>query len=169
MSISMYQASVPVFVRALSNLRAILEKGAAYAEARKIKPEVLLDCRLAIDMFPLTRQVQIATDQVKGCCARLAGVEAPKYEDNEACFADLYARIDKTIAFAKSFKPEQIDGSEERQVTIPSQRGPIEFKGQNYLLFFTTPNLHFHCTTAYAILRHNGVEVGKMDYLGGTQ
>lgn len=168
MTISMYQVSVPVFVRALSNLRKNLEKGEAHAEAKKIKPEVLLNCRLALDMFPLTRQVQIATDQVKGCCARLAGVEVPKYEDNESSFAELYARIDKTIAFAKSFKPEQIDGSEGRQVTLPSPRGPMEFKGQDYLLFFNLPNFYFHCTTAYAILRANGVEVGKMDFLGGV-
>jgi uncharacterized protein len=166
MSISMYQASVPVFVSALSNLRAILQKGEAYAEARKIKPEVLLNDRLAADMFPLTRQVQIASDAVKGCGARLAGVEVPKYEDNEASFADLYARIDKTVAFVKSLKPEQFEGSEERQVTLPSQRGPMEMKGLAYLQFLALPNLYFHCTTTYLILRHRGVEVGKMDYLG---
>ena len=166
MSISMYQVSVPVFVRALSNLRAILEKGAAHAEARKFKPEVLLNDRLAPDMHPLTRQVQIATDQVKGCAARLAGVEVPKFEDNEASFEDLYSRIDKTLAFVKSLKPEQIDGSENKDVSLPTPRGPLEFKGQPYLLFFVHPNLYFHCTTAYAILRHNGVELGKMDFIG---
>jgi hypothetical protein len=166
MSISMYQVSVPVFVRALTNLRAILEKGAAHAEARKFKPEVLLNDRLAPDMHPLTRQVQIATDQVKGCAARLAGVEVPKFEDNEASFEDLYARIDKTLAFVKSLKPEQIDGSENKDVSLPTPRGPLEFKGQPYLLFFVHPNLYFHCTTAYAILRHNGVELGKMDFVG---
>jgi len=166
MSISMYQVSVPVFVRALSNLRAILEKGAAHAEAKKFKPEVLLNDRLAPDMHPLTRQVQIATDQVKGCAARLAGVEVPKFEDNEASFEDLYARIDKTVAFVKSLKPEQIDGSENKDVSLPTPRGPLEFKGQPYLLFFVHPNLYFHCTTAYAILRHNGVELGKMDFIG---
>jgi len=166
MSISMYQVSVPVFVRALSNLRAILEKGAAHAEAKKFKPEVLLNDRLAPDMHPLTRQVQIATDQVKGCAARLAGVEVPKFEDNEASFEDLYARIDKTLAFVKSLKPEQIDGSENKDISLPTPRGPLEFKGQPYLLFFVHPNLYFHCTTAYAILRHNGVELGKMDFIG---
>ena len=166
MSISMYQVSVPVFVRALTNLRAILEKGAAHAEARKFKPEVLLNDRLAPDMHPLTRQVQIATDQVKGCTARLAGLEVPKYEDNEVTFEDLYARIDKTLAFIKSIKPEQIDGSEGKDITLPSPRGPIEFKGQSYLLFFVLPNLYFHSTTTYSILRHNGVELGKMDFLG---
>ena len=166
MSISMYQVSVPVFVRALTNLRSILEKGAAHAEARKFKPEVLLNDRLAPDMHPLTRQVQIATDQVKGCAARLAGVEVPKFEDNEASFEDLYARIDKTLAFVKSLKPEQIDGSENKDISLPTPRGPLEFKGQPYLLFFVHPNLYFHCTTAYAILRHNGVELGKMDFIG---
>ncbi len=166
MSISMYQVSVPVLARALTNLRAILEKGAAHAEAKKFKPEVLLSGRLAPDMFPLTKQVQVVTDQAKGCVARLAGVEVPKYEDSEATFEELYARIDKTLAFLKSFKPEQIDGSEGRDVTLPSPRGPLEFKGQAYLLGFVLPNVFFHCTTAYAILRHNGVELGKMDYLG---
>ena len=166
MSISMYQVSVPVFVRALTNLRSILEKGAAHAEARKFKPEVLLNDRLAPDMHPLTRQVQIATDQIKGCVARLAGVEVPKFEDNEATFEDLYARIDKTLAFIKSVKPEQIDGSEGKDVTLPTPRGPLEFKGQPYLLFFVLPNVYFHCTTTYSILRHNGVELGKMDFIG---
>ena len=166
MSISMYQVSVPVFVRALSNLRAILEKGAAHAEARKFKPEVLLNDRLAPDMHPLTRQVQIATDQIKGCAARLAGVEVPKYEDNEVTFEDLYARIDKTVAFIKSLKPEQIDGSENKDISLPTPRGPMEFKGQPYLLFFVLPNVYFHCTTTYSILRHNGVELGKMDFVG---
>ena len=167
MSISMYQTSVPVFIRALGNLRNVLSKGEAYAEAKKVKPEVLLNDRLCADMFPLTRQVQIASDMAKGCAARLAGVEAPKYEDNEASFAELYARIDKTVAFLKTFKPEQIDGSEGRDITLPSPRGAMEFKGLDYLLGFVTPNLYFHCTTAYAILRHNGVELGKMDFVGG--
>jgi hypothetical protein len=166
MTISMYQASVPAFVRALGNLRVILEKGAAHAAAKQYKPEVLLNSRLAPDMFPLTRQVQIVTDQIKGSSARLAGVEVPKFEDNEASFEDLYARIDKTLAFINSLKPEQIDGSEERHITLPSPRGAMEFKGQPYLLFFVYPNVYFHCTTAYAILRHNGVEVGKMDFIG---
>jgi hypothetical protein len=162
----MYQASVPVFARALGNLRAILEKGEAHAAAKNFKPEVLLNDRLAPDMLPLTRQIQIATDGVKGCSARLAGIEVPKYEDNEASFADLYARLDKTIAFINSIKPEQIDGSEGKDISLPSPRGTMEFKGQPYLLFFVLPNMYFHCTTAYAILRHNGVEIGKMDFLG---
>jgi hypothetical protein len=166
-TISLYQASVPVFIRALTNLKAVLHKGEAFAEAKKIKPEVLLNDRLCVDMFPLTRQVQIACDMTKGAGARLAGVEVPKYEDNEASFAELYARIDKTVDFLKTLKPEQIDGQEERHISLPSPRGTMEFKGQPYLLGFVMPNVYFHCTTAYAILRHNGAELGKMDFIGG--
>ena len=166
MSISMHRASAPVFIRALTNLKTILQKGEAHAEAKKFKPEVLLNDRLCPDMFPLIRQVQIATDMSKGCAARLAGVDVPKYEDTEASFGELYARIDKTVEFLKSIKAEQIDGSEGRDITLPSPRGTMEFKGLDYLLGFVTPNLYFHCTTAYAILRHNGVELGKMDFIG---
>ncbi|WP_437815218.1 DUF1993 domain-containing protein [Sorangium sp. So ce1078] len=166
MSISMYQASIPVFVRTFGNLAAILKKAAAYAEAKKIDPRVLLDARLAPDMLPLTRQVQIASDSAKGCGARLAAVDVPKYEDNEASFDDLQARIAKTIAFLNSLRPEQIDGSEDREVTIPTRDQPMKFKGQPYLLYFALPNVFFHVTTAYAILRHNGLDIGKMDYLG---
>lgn len=166
MSVSMYQISVPVFARALGNLRAVLQKGAAHAEAKKFKPEVLLNSRLAPDMLPLTQQVQIATDQIKGSVSRLAGVEIPKYEDKETTFEELYARIDKTLAYIKEFKPEQIDGSEGKQITMQTPRGNLEFKGQDYLLFFVQPNVYFHCTTAYDILRHNGVEIGKMDFIG---
>ncbi|MBL6750029.1 MAG: DUF1993 domain-containing protein [Nevskia sp.] len=165
MTISMYQASVPVFTRALTALRAILQKGAAHAEARKLDEKILTGSRLFPDMFPLSRQVQIATDQAKGGTARLAGVEVPKYEDTETTFAELIARIDKTLAFIKTVKPEQIDGSEQRQISLPTPVRTLEFKGQDYLLFFVIPNLHFHCTTTYALLRHNGVEVGKLDYL----
>ena len=167
MSITMYRASVPVFIRALTNLKTVLQKGEAHAEAKKVKPEVLLNDRLCVDMFPLTRQVQIASDMAKGGGARLAGVDVPKYDDNEASFADLYARIDKTIEFLKGIKAEQVDGSEGRDITLPSPRGPMEFKGLDYLLGFVSPNVYFHCTTAYAILRHNGVELGKMDFIGG--
>lgn len=168
MSISMYQASVPVIVRALGNLRAILEKGAAHAEARKIEPSALIGSRLFPDMFALARQVQLACDMAKSCPSRLAGVEPPKYADDEATFAELIARIDRTVAHVKSFKPEQIDGSEDKAVTLQTPRGPLNFKGQQYLLFFLLPNLFFHVTTAYNILRHNGVELGKADYLGST-
>ncbi|WP_437725559.1 DUF1993 domain-containing protein [Sorangium sp. So ce861] len=166
MAISMYQASVPVLVRGLSNLSAILKKAAAYAEAKKIEPRVLLDARLAPDMLPLTRQIQIASDSAKGCGARLAAVDVPKYEDNEASFDELEARIAKTIAFLNTLKAEQIDGSEDREVTIPTRDQPMKFKGLPYLLGFVLPNFFFHVTTAYAILRHNGLDIGKMDYLG---
>ncbi|KYF77503.1 DUF1993 domain-containing protein [Sorangium sp. So ce394] len=166
MAISMYQASVPVLVRGLNNLSAILKKAEAYAEAKKIEPRVLLDARLAPDMLPLTRQIQIASDSAKGCGARLAAVDVPKYEDNEASFDDLQARIAKTIAFLNTLKAEQIDGSEDREVTIPTRDQPMKFKGLPYLLGFVLPNFFFHVTTAYAILRHNGLDIGKMDFLG---
>ncbi|WP_437865252.1 DUF1993 domain-containing protein [Sorangium sp. So ce363] len=166
MTISMYQASVPVLVRMLGNLSAILTKAAAYAEAKKIEPRVLLDARLAPDMLSFTRQVQIATDMAKGCGARLAAADLPKYEDNEASFQELEARITKTVAFLNSLRPEQIDGSEDRDITIPTRDQPLQFKGLVYLLHFVLPNFYFHVTTAYAILRHNGLEIGKLDFLG---
>ncbi|WP_438041748.1 DUF1993 domain-containing protein [Sorangium sp. So ce128] len=166
MTISMYQASVPVLVRMLGNLSAILTKAAAYAEAKKIEPRVLLDARLAPDMLSFTRQVQIATDMAKGCGARLAAADLPKYEDNEASFQELQARITKTVAFLNSLRPEQIDGSEDRDITIPTRDQPLQFKGLVYLLHFVLPNFYFHVTTAYAILRHNGLEIGKLDFLG---
>ncbi|AUX25059.1 hypothetical protein SOCEGT47_056020 [Sorangium cellulosum] len=166
MAISMYRSSVPVLVKMLGNLSAILTKAAAYAESRKIEPRVLLDARLAPDMFALTRQVQIATDLAKGCGARLAGVEVPKYEDNEASFDELQARLEKTIAFLNGLGPEQIDGSEEREITVPTRREPLRFLGEAFLLEWVLPNFYFHVTTAYAILRHNGLDIGKLDYLG---
>jgi hypothetical protein len=166
MSLSMYQASVPVFLRMLTNLQAILDKAAKHAEAKKIDPSVFVNARLAPDMFALARQVQVATDSAKGCAARLAGVEVPSYADTEASFPELQARIAKTLDFLKSLKPQQIDGSEERTVTLKLRGKDVSFKGQPYLLNFAMPNFYFHVTTAYDILRHNGVEVGKMDYLG---
>jgi hypothetical protein len=166
MTISMYQSSVPVFVKILGNLKAILQKGEAFAVARKIEPAVLLNSRLYPDMFALTRQVQIAADVAKGACARLTGQEIPKYEDTEATFAELYARIDKTIAYISSFKSDQLDGQEERDITILPGGKEMHFKGQAYLLHWALPNFYFHVMATYAILRHNGVDVGKMDYLG---
>ena len=167
MTISMYQASVPVFIRQLTNLAAILRKAEAHAEAKKIEPAVFINARLAPDMYALARQVQIASDSAKGCAARLAGIEVPSYADTETTFAELQARIAKTVDFLKGIKPEQIDGSEDREVVLKMRSGDVTFRGQPYLLDFATPNLYFHCTTVYAILRHNGVEIGKMDYLGG--
>jgi hypothetical protein len=165
-SLGMHAASVPVFARVLTNLKAILAKGAAHAESRKLDPLVLTGARLFPDMFPLSRQVQIASDTAKGSAARLAGVEPPKFEDTEKSFPELQARLDKTLEYLHGFEPKQIDGSEERTVTLPLPQGEVRFRGQDYLLHFALPNLYFHATTAYAILRHNGVEVGKMDFLG---
>ncbi|PAU55288.1 hypothetical protein BZL41_21220 [Pseudomonas sp. PIC25] len=166
MSLSMYQASIPVFQRMLGNLAQILDKAVAYAEAKKIDPNVLINARLAPDMLPLARQVQIATDTAKGCAARLAGVENPSYPDTETTFAELQARLDKTQSFLKSVTAEQIDGSEGKPITLTFPSIELKFDGQNYLLAFALPNFMFHVTTAYAILRHNGLDIGKMDFLG---
>lgn len=166
MSLNMYQASIPVFVRMLGNLSAILDKAMAHTKAKKIDPSIFFNARLTPDMYPLSRQVQIATDMVKGCAARLAGIDVPSYEDNETTFADLQARIAKTVVFLQSVSAEQINGSEERKVTLKLRDREVNFIGQPYLLDFVLPNLYFHITTTYGILRHNGVELGKMDYLG---
>jgi hypothetical protein len=166
MSLSMYQASVPPFLQMLASLSAILDKAEAHAAARKIEPGVLLATRLTPDMFPLVRQVQLAADFAKGGAGRLAGVELPKNPDTETSFAELKARIAKTVDFVNSLKPAQIDGSEGREVTIPVGGQPQKFTGQNYLVKFALPNFYFHVTTAYAILRQCGVEIGKRDYLG---
>ena len=167
MSMSMYQASVPMLVQSLKNLDHILDKAVAYCEAKSLDPAVLLNCRLFPDMFPLVRQVQIATDIAKGCVARLSGMEPPSWEDTETSFEELKARLEKAIAYLKEFTPEQIDGTEEKEVTLQLRSGPLQFSGQDYLRFFVLPNVSFHVTTAYNILRHNGVELGKKDYLGG--
>lgn len=167
MSLSMYSASIPVLSRVLSNLVGILDKAALHAEARKIDPAVLLNARLFPDMFPLTRQIQIASDMAKGCAARLAGEEPPAWADSETSFADLQARLRRTLAYLDTFRAEQIDGSETREITLHLRSGPLSFQGQDYLLSFVLPNLFFHATTAYGILRHNGVELGKADFLGG--
>ena len=166
MKISMYLTSVPVLKRMLGNLADILQIGAAHAEAKKIDPAVLIASRLYPDMFALARQVQVATDTAKGCAARLAGKEIPKYEDNEATFPELVARVKKTVAFLDTFKPEQIDGTEDKSITLQLRSGDLNFTGISYLLHFALPNFYFHVTTAYDVLRHNGVEVGKMDFLG---
>ena len=166
MSPSMYQASIPVFIRTLSRLKAILEKGAAHAQSKKIDEMVLLSARLFPDMVPLASQVHITTDQARGGAARLAGGEPPSYEDNEKTFAELIARVDRTIAFLETLKPEQFEGAETRQITRPYRGQPKTFTGINYLRQLIVPNLYFHTVTAYAILRHNGVELGKADYLG---
>lgn len=167
MTISMYQASIPVFIRGLENLSDILEKGAMQAVARKSDPAELLESRLYADMFPLTRQVQIASDTAKGAAARLAGVEVPGMPDTEASFIELQQRLARTVAFLKSIKPEQIDGTEQKTIVLPTRsKGELQFTGQNYLLQQALPNFFFHVTTAYGILRHNGIAIGKWDYLG---
>ncbi len=166
MSLSMYQASIPAFIRILNNLSAILDKAAAHAEAKKIDPAVFIAARLFPDMFPFSRQIQIATDGVKGCAARLSGAEPPSYPDTESTFSELKARIAKTVAFLQSFTPAQIDGSEDRKVTLKLGGEDKTFVGKPYLFEFVIPNFYFHVTTAYDILRHNGVAIGKGDYLG---
>ena len=168
MTISMYQASVPVFQKSLIALQGILAKSAAHAAERKIDESVFLGSRLAPDMFTLSRQVQIAADFGKGPIARLAGVELPKYDDSETTFAELVARIDKTLAFIGTFRPEQIDGQEDRDIELTIAGKPVHLKGQPYLLHFALPNFYFHMSMAYAILRHNGVAVGKRDFVGGS-
>lgn len=166
MTISMYQASVPAFIRALDNLAAILEKGEQHATARKIAPEVLINSRLFPDMFPLVKQVQIASDAAKGGAARLAQAQPPSFEDNEATFAELVERCRKTVAYLETLKPEQVDGSEERTVSWQTRSSTKSMQGMPYLLTHVLPNVFFHVTTAYNILRHNGVELGKQDFLG---
>jgi uncharacterized protein len=166
LKISMYEASVPVFAKVLGNLAAILDKAAAHAEAKKIDPAVLLQSRLAPDMFPLVRQVQIASDGAKGGAARLAQVEPPAYEDNEATLAECAARLRKTVAFLETLKPAAFEGSEDRTVTWKTRTAEKSMIGMPYLLTHVTPNVFFHVTTAYNILRHNGVEIGKQDFLG---
>jgi len=166
MPLSMYHASIPSFVRMLGNLSAILHKAETYAAERKIEPAVLLNARLAPDMHPLVRQVQIATDSVKGCAARLAGIEVPSYADTESSFAEVQARIGKTQAFLQSVTAAQVDGSEDKPITLSFPGAELHFTGQDYLLNFVLPNFYFHLTTAYAILRHNGLNIGKMDFLG---
>ncbi len=166
MTLSMYQASVPVFLRGLESLSAILNKAAAHAEAKKIDPAVFINARLAPDMFALARQVQIASDAAKGCVARLAGAEVPSFPDTETTFPELTARVARTIAFVKGFAAAQIDGSEDRTVTLKMRGEDRTFRGQAYLFNLALPNFYFHITTAYDILRHNGVELGKGDYLG---
>jgi hypothetical protein len=163
----MYQASIPQFVKMLTNLSNILKKGEAFARERNIDGAVLVNDRLAPDMFPLSKQIQIACDQVKNGMARLAGVEAPKFDDSESTFEQLQERIAKTIAFAKTITSTQLEGSETKEIKFSIKEWDFEFVGDQYLLTWIIPNFYFHITTAYNILRHNGVAVGKSDYLGG--
>lgn len=166
MSLSMHGASVAVFVRTLSGMLVWLDKAQAHAEARKFDPVNYLGLRLAPDMLPLTRQIQIATDGVKGCIARLAGLEVPKWDDTEATLDELRARIRKAIDYAQSVPAAQIDGSEARQISLPQRSGePLLFTGEAFLKHYALPNFYFHCTTTYALLRQAGVALGKRDFL----
>ena len=166
MKISMYQASAPRFANTLRNLSAILDKAQAHCEAKKIEPAVMCGMRLIVDMFPLARQVQIACDTAKGAVARLAGVDIPKHEDTEQTFGELKARIAKTLDFIESISAAKIDGTEEKEIVLQMRSGERRYKGMQYLLGAAYPNFYFHVTTAYNILRHNGVEVGKQDFIG---
>ncbi len=166
MSISMYQASVPRFVNILGNLSNILDKAQAHVDARKLDAVSLTAYRLFPDMLPMTSQIQIACDTAKGVVARLAGVEIPKYEDNEKTLSDLKARITKTVAFIQTMTPGQIDGTEDKEIVIKRGDKETRYKGMQFLLGHALPNFYFHVTTAYNILRHNGIEIGKRDYLG---
>ena len=163
----MYDATIPPLSRTLNNLAHLLKKGEEHAEAKGFEPAVLFNARLFPDMYPLSRQVQIATDMSKGAAARLAGVEIPSYEDDETTFADLQARIVKTLTFLESVTPAQFVGAETRQIELMVRKAKMEFTGQDYLLKWVMPNVYFHVTTAYNILRHNGVELGKPDFLRG--
>lgn len=167
MPLAMYQAAIPPLLRGLGNLSAILDKAVLNAESRHFDAAVLLQARLAPDMFPFIRQVQIATDIAKGCGARLAGVETPSFADSETSADELRQRIAKTVLFLQGLQPAQFEGSEGRAVELKFPNLTLNFTGQDYLQFFVLPNFYFHLTTAYAILRHNGVPLGKMDYLGG--
>jgi hypothetical protein len=169
MSVSLYDLSIPVFTLSLSNLSAILDKAASYSEAKKIDPKVMPQSRLIADMLPLSAQIQIACDTAKGAAARLAGVEAPKYEDNETTLAELKARVGKTLDFIKGIKPEQLQGAESREIVLQFPNATMKFNGKNYLANFVIPNLFFHVTMAYALLRKNGVDLGKRDFLGAIQ
>ncbi len=169
MTMSIFQASVPLFLHTLKSLKVILQKGLAYQEAKKLDPSVLPNSRLFPDMLPLIKQVQIASDAAKGAAARLAGIEPPKFEDNETTLNDLIARVEKTIDYLQGFKAEQIDGSESRTITITTPRGSFSFQGEHFVRHWAVPNFFFHVTTAYNLLRHNGVELGKADFLSGGQ
>lgn len=167
MSFSIYEASIPPMIRSLGNLSKFLDKAVAQAKSEDRNPNDLLDARLAPDMYPLPRQIQIASDSAKGCAARLAGVEPPSFPDTEQTFPELQTRITKTIDYLKSIAPEQVAGAEDRTVTLKFPQGEMKFSGRDFVTGFALPNFYFHVTTAYGILRHKGINVGKMDYLGG--
>ena len=169
MSISLYDVSIPVFTQTLTNLSAFLEKAEGHGEAKKVDPKVIPQARLIVDMLPLSAQIQIACDTAKGAAGRLAGVEVPKHADTEATLAELKARVAKTLDFIKTIKPEQLQGAETREVVLQFPQSTLKFNGLNYLTNFALPNFFFHVTMAYALLRKNGVDLGKRDFLGPIQ
>jgi hypothetical protein len=166
MALSLYDVSIPVLVRGLTNLSILIDKAAAHAEAKKFEPAVLAQARLYPDMFPLARQVQITCDTAKGAAGRLAGIDIPKHEDTETTLAELKQRIATTVDFIQSVKPGQLEGAESRSIEIKTPNRTLSFTGLSYLNNFVLPNFYFHESISYAILRHNGIEVGKGDYLG---
>ncbi len=166
MSLSMYQASIPVILQMFGSISAVLDKAAAQAAERKIDPTVLVNDRLAPDMLPLSAQIQIMTDQAKGCAARLAGIDIPAFADTEKTIDELKARIAKTVDFVKSLTPDQINGAEDREVVLKIGGNDLKLKGSQYFFHFFLPNFYFHATTAYDILRHNGIQIGKRDFIG---
>jgi hypothetical protein len=168
MQLTMYQTAIPPVIRMLGNLSAILDKAMAHCEARKIDPSVLMHYRLAADMLPFPRQIQIMSDTAKGMASRLAGVEAPSFPDTESTMGELKERIAKTIDYLKSFSEAQINGSEDKEIVLKFPSIELKFKGSDYLLGFVLPNFYFHATMAYGLLRHAGVELGKRDFLGGA-
>ena len=168
MTLSMYQAAVPVFVRALGNLVHVLKKGEEHAKSKNVTDEVLLQTRLITDMLPLIKQIQIACDMATRGTARLAGVEPATFEDNETTLEQAYGRIERSVEYIKGFTAEQIDGSEARTIVLKMRSGEMTFDGQSYLLHFIIPNLFFHCTTAYNILREAGTTIGKSDFIGAA-
>ena len=169
MTISLYDVSIPVFTLSLNNLSAILDKAESHAEAKNVDPKVIPQARLIVDMLPLSSQIQIACDTAKGAAARLAGVEVPKHQDTEATLTELKARVAKTLDFIKTIKPEQLRGAETREVVLQFPQSTLKFNGLNYLTNFALPNFFFHVTMAYALLRKNGVDLGKRDFLGPIQ
>jgi hypothetical protein len=169
MSVSLYDLSIPVFALSLSNLSAILDKAAVHADAKKVDPKALPSARLIVDMLPLSAQIQIACDTAKGAAARLAGMAVPKHEDTEATIDELKARVTKTLDFVKSVKPEQLQGAESREIVLQFPQSTLKFNGLSYLANFVLPNYFFHVTMAYALLRKNGVDLGKRDFLGPIQ
>jgi uncharacterized protein len=169
MSVALYDVSIPIFTLSLNNLAAILDKAASHADEKKVDPKALPATRLIVDMLPLSAQVQIACDSAKGAAARLAGMQIPKHEDTEATISELKTRVAKTLEFIRTIKPEQMHGAETREVILQLPGSSLKFNGLNYLTSFALPNFFFHVTMAYALLRKNGVELGKRDFLGPIQ